>query len=265
MRVAGYPLGKAKMIITSWNVNGLRAIAGKTLFPWFRSYQPDILCLQETKIQKEQLVPELLLLEGYESYFSFAGKKGYSGTALYTKHHPFTVKTDGFPAELEGEGRIVEAHFQDFILFNVYFPNGQMSEERLQYKLRFYDKFLAYISSFQQKGHHLIITGDFNTAHRPIDLAEPEKHKKTSGFLECERDKIDEYLQHDLIDIFRVRYPGLPAYTYWSYFANARVRNLGWRIDYFLISPALTSLVEDTPIHHDIMGSDHCPVSMVLR
>jgi exodeoxyribonuclease-3 len=204
-------------------------------------------------------------MEGYESYFSFAGKKGYSGTALYTKLPPFSVKTKGFPAELEGEGRIVEAHFQDFILFNVYFPNGQMNEARLQYKLRFYDSFLEYIGPYQQKGNHLIITGDFNTAHQPIDLAEPEKHTKTSGFLACEREKIDEYLQHDLIDIFRVRHPDLSAYTYWSYFANARVRNLGWRIDYYLISPALTSLVEVTPIHHDIMGSDHCPLSIILR
>ena len=179
------------MIITSWNVNGLRAIAGKTLFPWLRSTQPDILCLQETKIQEEQLVSELLLFEGYESYFSFAGKKGYSGTALYTRHHPLTVKTKGFPTELEGEGRIVEAHFQDFILLNVYFPNGQMNDARLQYKLRFYDAFLKYINPYQQKGSHLIITGDFNTAHRPIDLAEPEKNKKTSGFLACERENLN--------------------------------------------------------------------------
>lgn len=253
------------MIIANWNVNGLRAVAKKSFFPWVQSYQPDMLCLQETKIQEDQLTPELTEITGYQSYFSFAGKKGYSGTALYTKIQPDVVKTNGFPAELEGEGRIVEAHFPDFILWNVYFPNGQMSEERLQYKLRFYDTFLGYIQSFRKQGKRFILTGDFNTAHQPIDLSEPDKNEKNSGFLPSEREKIEAYLQSGLIDVFRKRYPTKVAYTYWSYFANARVRNLGWRIDYFLVTPNVLDQVADIVIHTEVMGSDHCPLSLVLR
>lgn len=252
------------MIITSWNVNGLRAIAKKTLFPWIHTFPPDVLCLQETKIQEEQLSPELVDWEGYRCFFSFANRKGYSGTAIYSKIPPCFVKIKDFPEELEGEGRIIEAHFQDFVLMNVYFPNGQMGEERLRYKLRFYDVFLDYIGEIQKKGIPLVLTGDFNTAHQPVDLAEPEKNARTSGFLPIEREKIDLYLQHNLVDIFRVRNPEQKAYTYWSYFANARIRNLGWRIDYFLISPSLVPRVTDTPIHGGVMGSDHCPLSLLL-
>lgn len=253
------------MIITSWNVNGLRAIAKKTFFPWIGTFQPDILCLQEIKLQQEQLSQDLKEIPGYASYFSFAEKKGYSGTAVYSKIPPDLVKTDHFPVSLEGEGRIIELHFSSFILFNVYFPNGQMNETRLQAKLLFYDEFFHYFHAWQKKGRPILITGDFNTAHQPIDLAEPDKNQANSGFLEIERKKIDLYLQHDLVDVFRTLHQKETAYTYWSYFANAKARNLGWRIDYFLLSRQLFPRVWQAPIHSEVEGSDHCPLSLMLQ
>jgi len=253
------------MIISSWNVNGLRAVAKKTFFPWVNEFQPDILCLQETKLQQDQLSQDLINMTGYTSYFSFAEKKGYSGTAVYSKIPPDDYKVNHFPVTPAGEGRIIELQFSSFILYNVYFPNGQMNETRLQAKLQFYDEFYQYFHTWQKKGKSILITGDFNTAHQPIDLAEPEKHRHTSGFLDIEREKIDFYLQQDLVDVFRYLNPHQVAYTYWSNFANSRVRNLGWRIDYFLASSSLLSMVQKAPIHSNVMGSDHCPCSVILQ
>jgi exodeoxyribonuclease-3 len=251
------------MKIVSWNVNGIRAIWKKGFSEWIKETDPDILCLQETKIQSEQLTEEMRCISSYRSWFSFAEKKGYSGVAVYSKVEPISVSY-GFSADCpEPEGRIISLQFQDFTLWNIYFPNGKMSELRLQYKLNFYDHL---IRSFQETlpMKPSIIIGDFNTAHYPIDLARPKENEKISGFLPEERKKLDHLLELGFVDMYRSLYPDLVAYTWFSNFAGARERNIGWRIDYQYVSVSLKNQVKDSRIQTQTMGSDHCPIELVL-
>lgn len=250
--------------IISWNVNGIRAVANKEALKWIDEREPDILCLQEIKALEDQ-VPENLFEKPYlERYINPAEKKGYSGTATYTALA--TACTSTCPdIDLLNEGRIVETHFDDIVLFNVYFPNGQKDEERLNYKMEFYDRFLAHCEALREEGKSIIICGDVNTAHREIDLKNPKANSKTSGFLPIERAWIDKLLDHGYIDTFRyVNGNEIDRYSWWSYRFSARVKNVGWRIDYFFISEDLAENLEDAFILDYIEGSDHCPIGIKI-
>ncbi|WP_027624700.1 exodeoxyribonuclease III [Clostridium lundense] len=253
------------MRIYSWNVNGLRAIAKKNFFQWIEEEKPDIFCLQETKIQEDQLENNLRDIEGYYSYFSFAEKKGYSGTAIYTKIKPKNVYHGIHMEKFNSEGRIVIAEYDEFILLNIYFPNGQMNEERLKYKLEFYDAVLDYCNDLVEKGKKLIICGDYNTAHKEIDLKNAKANENTSGFLPIERSWLDKLIENGYTDTFRNIYPQEVEYSWWSYKFKARERNAGWRIDYFFVSNNLLSQVVDAKILTDIYGSDHCPIELIIN
>jgi exodeoxyribonuclease-3 len=253
--------------LVSWNVNGLRAVIQKNFFLSVRQMAPDILALQETKLQDHQRTVEMTDFEDYETHWSSCTvKKGYSGVATYTRIQPVTVKQGiGIP-EFDHEGRILETDFGDFILFNVYFPNGQMNEERLHYKLRFFKSFFEYADVLKDQGRLLVITGDFNIAHNEIDLKHPKANENTSGFLRIERDVMDEIVERGYVDTFRHFFPHEVKYSWWSYRAGARRNNAGWRIDYFFVSRNMVEdgLVKEAYIDNTIQGADHCPVGLVL-
>lgn len=244
----------------SWNVNGLRAVLSKNFIEVIKTEKPDVVGLQETKLQEHQIPPEMLLLEEYHIYWSHALRKGYSGTALLSKTKPLDIGYGFGQDEFDTEGRINRAEYDKYILFNIYFPNGAMSDERLQYKLKFYDRCLEIMEQERQKGKAVIITGDYNTAHKEIDLAHPKENEKISGFLPIERAWLDKIVSHGWIDTFRIFNPNPQEYSWWSYRAGARPRNIGWRIDYFFINSEFQHTVKDAGIRQDIMGSDHCPV-----
>ena len=251
-----------KIRILSWNVNGLRAVHKKGFLEWVKKEQPDILCLQETKAQEEQLPDELRNVNGYHAYFSSAVKKGYSGVAIYTKEKPKSVKK-GFGIEkFDSEGRILIAEYPGFILLNIYYPNGKAREERLKYKMDFYDVFLDYVNKLKKKGKNIIICGDVNTAHKGIDLARPKENEKISGFLPEEREWIDKFLSHGYLDTFRMFNQEPNNYTWWDQLTRARERNVGWRIDYFFINEKMKNKIGDAFILPDVMGSDHCPIGI---
>jgi exodeoxyribonuclease-3 len=255
-------MGNLKII--SWNVNGLRAVYKKGFLDWFLTESPDILCLQETKVAEEQVPPELKDAEGYRSYFASPERKGYSGVATYSKIEPETVGTGFGVKRFDAEGRTLAADFGDFVLFNVYFPNGKASAERLEYKLGFYDAFLKHVRALLEEGRKVIVCGDVNTAHKEIDLTRPKENQHVSGFLPEERAWIDEFLASGFIDTFRA-FNGEPGqYTWWDYKTRARDRNVGWRLDYFFVSESLRGRVKDAFILSDVMGSDHCPVGIKL-
>jgi exodeoxyribonuclease-3 len=228
----------------------------------------DILMLQETKLQEDQRTEEMINIPPYESYWSYSTiKKGYSGVAAYSRIEPEQVKTGiGIP-DYDAEGRILELDFKDFILFNIYFPNGQMSEERLQYKLDFYRDFFAYTDKLKDEGRSLIITGDYNTAHNEIDLKHPKNNENRSGFLKVEREVLDDLLQRGYVDTFRHFYPDTVKYSWWSYRFNARKTNAGWRIDYFFVTRDIIDKgwIKEPFILNDVFGSDHCPVGLLLQ
>lgn len=250
--------------LISWNVNGIRALQRKGAFQWFLQEQPDIFCLQETKAQPEQLDAELTEVEGYHVYFASAERKGYSGVALYSKEAPRRVR-DGFGIErFDREGRTLVAEYENFTLLNVYFPNGQGSDERLQYKMEFYDAFLSYVEGLKGEGKNIVICGDVNTAHTEIDLARPKANEKTSGFLPQERAWIDSLLAHGYLDTFRMFHAEPENYTWWSMRARARERNVGWRIDYFFVNDDFKDQVKDAFILADVMGADHCPLGIEI-
>ena len=252
------------MKIISWNVNGIRAIVKKTFFTDLKLLDPDILCIQETKAQPEQLADELINVEGYHSYFSSAVRKGYSGVAIYTKAEPKSIKK-GFGIEkFDSEGRILIAEYSEFILFNIYYPNGKAREERLRYKMDFYDAFLAYADKLKKKGKNLVICGDVNTAHKKIDLARPKENEKISGFLPEERAWMDKFVEHGYIDTFRMFNREPENYTWWDMMTRARERNVGWRIDYFFVSENFKKKVKDAFILSEVMGSDHCPIGIEI-
>ncbi|MCK5760637.1 MAG: exodeoxyribonuclease III [Candidatus Delongbacteria bacterium] len=252
------------MKIYSFNVNGIRAATKKGLFDWFDDVKPDILCLQETKIQDDQLVDEMRNREGYHSYFSFAVKKGYSGTAIYSKIKPEKISHGIGIEEFDSEGRIVQVEFDKFTLLNIYFPNGQMNDARLDYKLRFYDAILEHCEKMRSKGTNLVICGDYNTAHHPIDLKNPKSNEKRSGFLPIEREWMDTFVAKGYVDTFRKLFPEKIEYSWWSYRFNARKNNAGWRIDYHFVNKEFFKKVKDAYILGDVLGSDHCPVVVEL-
>lgn len=259
---------KKKYKIISWNVNGLRAVMKKDFKNIVTGLDPDILLLQETKLQEGQRTEEMIRLNDYASFWAYAMvKKGYSGVAAYTRETPVSVRTDFGRPEFDGEGRVIEMDYGSFVLFNIYFPNGQMSEERLKYKLDFYDWFLEYAQGLRSKGKHLIITGDFNTAHNEIDLKNPGPNAKRSGFLRIERDVLDRMVDMGYVDTFRYFYPDTVKYSWWSYRFNARKNNAGWRIDYFFVTRELieNNTVTSAFIDNDVFGSDHCPVGLEIE
>lgn len=254
------------MIIYNWNVNGIRACIKKGFFDWLKETSPDILCLQETKINPGQLTKELQNVDGYEIIWNSAQRRGYSGVATFYKNNIISQKSGFGIDKYDVEGRVIEVELDKFILFNVYFPNGQKDEERLNYKLDFYKDFLDYtLQRKKEKNKDIIIVGDFNTAHTEIDLRNPKANEKYSGFMPIERKWIDKYIEAGYTDIFRNFNPGKPdQYTWWSYRFNARLKDIGWRIDYFMITDGLIDKVKKVLIHKDVMGSDHCPISLEL-
>ncbi len=253
------------MRIYSWNVNGIRAVQKKGFVDWVIKEQPDVLCLQETKAHLSQIDEELINIKGYHSYWNHPERKGYSGVALYTKTEPKNVEYGIGIDTYDEEGRIIVAEYEDFVLLNIYFPNGQMNDERLQYKLDFYDGVLDYCNERVAKGDRLIICGDYNTAHREIDLKNPKPNEKRSGFLPIERAWIDKFIQNGYTDTFRHFYPDTVKYSWWSYRFNAREQDIGWRIDYHFVSDNMLDRVDDALILNDVTGSDHCPVVLLLN
>lgn len=250
--------------IICWNVNGVRAIYRKGFRDWFLKEQPDILCLQETKALKKQFPPDIRSMENYHVYFNNALKKGYSGVALYTKNKPYKIEKGLGVQEFDQEGRTLIADYGNFVLMNIYFPNGKMSPERLQFKMDFYDTFLEYADYLKDQGKNLIICGDLNTAHKEIDLAHPKANSKISGFLPEERAWIDKFLSHGYVDTFREFNKEPEQYSWWSYRTRARERNVGWRLDYFFVNKEFAKQVESSYILYDVMGSDHAPVGLDL-
>ncbi len=248
----------------SWNVNGIRAVHRKDGFAWFCEEKPASLCIQETKARPEQLAAELREPPGYRSYFSWAEKKGYSGVSTLTALDPISVKNGFGIPRFDNEGRIVITEYQDFFLLNIYFPNGKASPERLKYKMDFYDATLRHTEKLRETGKGIIVCGDVNTAHREIDLARPKENAHSSGFLPIEREWIDAFIELGFIDTFRMFNSEPGQYSWWDYKTRARERNIGWRIDYFFVSKDLRDRVTSAAIHNDIMGSDHCPISIDL-
>ncbi|MCP3871790.1 MAG: exodeoxyribonuclease III [Desulfobacteraceae bacterium] len=259
---------KKQIKIISWNVNGLRAVMKKKFPTIVQDLDPDILVLQETKLQENQRTDEMIHLHSYKSFWSYSTvKKGYSGVAAYSKSEPQKVITSFSKPEFDGEGRVIQLDYPDFTLFDIYFPNGQMNDTRLQYKLDFYDWFLDYAGDLRDQGKRLIITGDFNTAHNDIDLKNPKPNAKRSGFLRIERDVLDRMIDLGYVDTFRHFYPEKVKYSWWSYRFNARKNNAGWRIDYFFVTKDLIDkgVIKEAFIDNDVFGSDHCPVGIVLE
>lgn len=253
------------MRITTWNVNGIRAAMKKGALTWAQGQGIDVLCLQEVKAQREQLPEQQRDIPGYSCYWNAARRPGYSGVAVYSRPEPLSVVYGLGDERFDDEGRVIRLHYPGLILYNIYFPNGQRGQGRVDYKLDFYACLLEQCDRFQAAGERVVITGDFNTAHREIDLAHPKANEKTSGFLPEERAWIDRYMEHGLVDIYRQLYPERVQYTWWTFITNARARNVGWRLDYFMVSQALTEIAEDVLIHDEVPGSDHCPVTLVLK
>jgi len=258
-------MAKGNMKIVSWNVNGLRAVWKKGFLEWLLKADPDILCLQETKAQADQLDEEIKNIKSYRSYFFSAEKKGYSGVAVYSKTEPISVRSGVGDSEFDIEGRVLELEYEKFVLFNVYFPNGGRGPERVKYKLDFYNKIFKHAELMRKKNKNIIVVGDYNTAHKEIDLARPGPNSKVTGFLPEERAWVDKIVDMGYVDIFREFNQEPGQYTYWDVITRARERNVGWRIDYFMISDEMKKLAVDAKIHADVMGSDHCPIELDLK
>ena len=246
------------MKFISWNVNGLRAVAGKGFADIFEQLDADCVCLQETKLQAGQIDLEFL---GYESYWNYADKPGYSGTVIYTRVHPLSVSYGIGIDEHDHEGRVVTLEFDDYYLVNVYVPNSQDGLRRLEYRMRWEDAFRAYLLGLPKP---VVVCGDMNVAHEEIDLKNPATNHMNPGFTDEERGKMTELLGSGLVDTWRFQHPSEEKYSWWSYRMAARERNVGWRIDYFLVSEALRERIVSTDIHNEIFGSDHCPVELYL-
>ena len=249
------------MKFISWNVNGLRACASKGFSDIFKQLDADFFCLQETKMQAGQLDLEF---EGYTSYWNYADKKGYSGTAIYSKHTPMSVAYGIGIDEHDHEGRVITLEMEEFYLVCVYVPNAQDGLKRLDYRMRWEDDFLAYIKRLDEK-KPVIVCGDLNVAHQEIDLKNPKTNRMNPGFTDEERGKFTTWLDNGFTDTFRHLYPEQVTYSWWSYRFKAREKNTGWRIDYFVISQRLNERIADAKIHTEIMGSDHCPVELDLK
>lgn len=252
------------MKLISWNVNGIRAAQRKGFLDWLYKEQPDALGIQEIKAKTNQLDQEVIEPQGYYGFFNPAERPGYSGTAIYSKKKPAQVLRGMNEPNFDNEGRVIAADYDDFIFFNIYFPNGKASPERLQYKLDFYDRALEYFNSLVKSGRKLLIAGDYNTAHHAIDLARPKENEKISGFLPIERDWLDRLVDAGYSDCFRKFTKDPEHYTWWSMRANSRARNVGWRIDYFFASNNIIDEVKNCYHLTDVMGSDHCPVVLEI-
>ena len=253
-------MSKKKMI--SWNVNGLRAAAGKTFFDAFHELDADIFCIQESKLQEGQIE---LALPGYYDYWNYAEKKGYSGVAMFTKEKPVNVSYGlGIP-EHDREGRVITLEFPDYYVLTCYTPNSQNELKRLDYRMEWEDAFFAYIKGLDQK-KPLIYCGDLNVAHEEIDLKNPSTNRRNAGFTDEEREKMTRVLTNGFVDSFRYLHPEeKDAYSWWSYRMKARERNVGWRIDYFIVSERLKDRIQGASIHSEILGSDHCPVELKIN
>ena len=255
-----------KIRILSWNVNGFRAVYKKGFMDWLHKESPDILCLQETKAEEEQIQKELKDVDGYHWVFcSSQKKKGYSGVAIFSKEKPTSVAKGFGHDPFDSEGRTIVATFPGFTLCNVYFPNGKASAERLQYKMDFYRHFQAYTAKLRKQGQSVIVCGDVNTAHKEIDLARPKENSAVSGFLPEERAWMDGFLASGFIDTLRMFNPKPDLYSWWDMKSGARARNVGWRIDYFLASEDLRPRIKDAFILPEVLGSDHCPVGLDIE
>jgi exodeoxyribonuclease-3 len=252
------------MKLISWNVNGVRAVVKKGFLDWLEQEQPDVLCLQETKAHIDQLTAEILTDHGYHTYWHSGERRGYSGVATFCKTEPLYVQEGLGIERYDVEGRVLITEHENFLLYNIYFPNGQKDDERLQYKLDFYDDLLPIINEQAESGNNVVVTGDWNTAHHPIDLARPKENVKTSGFMPVEREKLDIYVENGWVDTFRLFHQGGERYSWWTYRIGARERNVGWRIDYFFVNEGFVENIVDGDIHDEVMGSDHCPVSLEL-
>ena len=248
------------MKFISWNVNGLRAVAGKGFSDIFTELDADFVCLQETKLQAGQIDLEFL---GYTSWWNYADKKGYSGTVIYTRHEPLSVSYGIGIDEHDHEGRVITLEMPDFYLVNVYTPNSQDGLRRLEYRMRWEDAFREYLCGLAAK-KGVIVCGDMNVAHEEIDLKNPDTNHFNAGFSDEERGKMTELLDAGFVDSWRALHPGEAKYSWWSYRMAARERNVGWRIDYFLVSEGLSGRIVSADIHNEIFGSDHCPVELVL-
>ena len=250
------------MKLISWNVNGLRACVQKGFLDFFQEADADIFCVQETKMQAGQLDLEL---EGYYQYYNYAVKKGYSGTAVFTKKEPISVTYGMGIEQHDQEGRVITCEFEDFYFVVVYTPNSQAELARLDYRMTWEDDFRAYLMELDKK-KPVIVTGDLNVAHKEIDLKNPKTNRRNAGFTDEERGKFTELLEVGFVDTFRHFYPDLEgAYSWWSYRFQARAKNTGWRIDYFCVSKRLLDRLEDARILSDVLGSDHCPVELLLK
>ena len=253
------------MKIISWNINGIRAAERKGFLNWLSSESPDVLCVQETKAHPSQLSEALLHPNGYHVSFNSAERKGYSGVATFSKRKPVSVNAGFGVNQFDSEGRVLVTEFSEFSILNIYFPNGKSRPERLEYKLDFYEETLRFVERLKKSGKRVIISGDYNTAHRPIDLARPTENEDVSGFLPVERAWIDRWIESGQVDIFR-HFCDLPnQYTWWDVKTAARDRNVGWRIDYHFVSQDLVREVESADILNKVYGSDHCPVSLTLK
>jgi exodeoxyribonuclease III len=254
------------MKITTWNVNGYRAVLKKDFNTSVKILESDILCLQELKAKKEQLFEDDINIPGYDYLWNSAERPGYSGVGTYVKKglNIIAHNTGLGVEEFDIEGRVIQTNLDNMALFNIYFPNGQRGQDRVDYKLRFYARLLELCKEEHAKGKSIIITGDFNTAHNEIDLANPKENSKISGFLPEERVWIDKFLENGFTDAFRMLYPDKVQYTWWTYRVNARARGIGWRLDYYLVSNPLMERIKDVTIHDQIQGSDHCPVTLEI-
>ncbi len=265
----------AEYTLISWNVNGIRAMSKKVIYQrikfntWLNKTSPDALCIQETKAHPVQLTAKVLSPQGYKSYWNSAERKGYSGVATYSKTKPLRVNYEIGEGKFDREGRVVETEYPEFVLFNVYFPNGKLNEERLKYKLEFYDYFLEYIEEVRAKGKSIVVCGDVNTAHTTIDLTHPKNNEEISGFLPVERKWIDKLISLGYVDTFRYFNKDPKHSTWWSVRnivkgVTARERNVGWRIDYFFVSEDLTNNLSQSYMLPEVLGSDHCPLVLKL-
>lgn len=250
------------MKLVSWNVNGLRAVLKKGFEDFFKTVDADIFCIQETKMQEGQI--ENFTLEGYTQYWNSAEKKGYSGTAIFTKIKPRNVTYGIGIEEHDKEGRVITLEFENFYLVNIYTPNSKRELERLAYRMIWEDEIRSYLTKLN-KTKPVIMCGDLNVAHEEIDLKNPKTNRRNAGFTDEERGKMTELLNANFIDSFRYVYPERISYTWWSYMGQARAKDVGWRIDYFIVSEDAKSNIEDAYIYKDIMGSDHCPVGLEIK
>jgi exodeoxyribonuclease III len=250
--------------LVSWNVNGIRAAEKKGFVDWLVASGADLVAVQETKAHPDQLSPALLNPVGYQAVWNSAEKKGYSGTGVYSKVTPLKVISGLSAPRFDTEGRCLIQEFEPFVFFNIYFPNGGRGQEWVDHKLAFYRRFLEVAQGYMQAGRPVVVTGDFNTAYAEIDLARPRENVNHSGFMPEERVGLGEFFQAGLIDTFRFLHPDTVKYSWWDMVTRARERNVGWRLDYFMVSPDLKDRISSADIHDAVLGSDHCPISLVL-